>query len=359
MDVARIACGLGHRIIQLHPTLRCNLTCRHCYSVSGPAHRAALAPEVLSRAVEDAAAMGYEVVSVSGGEPFLYPELAQLLAQAKSLGLRTTVTTNGTILTPRRLAAVRDHLDLLAVSVDGAPATHDQIRGSGSFDRLLTGLSHVRALALPFGVIFTVTRRSWTELVWLGRFAVEQQARLLQLHPLEMTGRAERELTAEAPDDDVLARTYLMAAALAAEHRGRLRIQVDLLPAAQVRRSPQLVYASELEASTIAGARPADLLSPLVVEADGSVVPVSYGFSHDYRICDLSDQELAAAWPGFLERRYPAFRRLCRDLWTEIASSDRPLVNWHELIVERSNTRAGKRPTLQLAAGAAGRRRPQ
>jgi MoaA/NifB/PqqE/SkfB family radical SAM enzyme len=345
MDSGRIACGLGQRILQLHPTLRCNLACRHCYSVSGPAHRAALMPEVLSRALEDAAAMGYEVVSVSGGEPFLYPGLAQLLAHARSLGLRTTVTTNGTTLTPRRLTAVRDHLDLLAVSVDGSPATHDRIRGAGSFDRLLRGLDHVRALALPFGMIFTVTRRSWTELVWLGRFAVEQQARLLQLHPLEMIGRAERELPTESPDDDVLARTYLMAAALAAEHHGRPRIQVDLLPAAQVRQSPQLVYASALEASAIMDARPADLLSPLVVEADGSVVPLSYGFAHDYRICNLGDQDLAAAWPEFLERRYPAFRRLSRDLWMEISKSDRPVVNWHELIVERSNARAFNRPT--------------
>jgi Fe-coproporphyrin III synthase len=349
MDAGRIACGLGQRIIQLHPTLRCNLACRHCYSVSGPAQRAALAPEVLSQALEDAAAMGYEVVSVSGGEPFLYPGLAQLLAHARSLGLRTTVTTNGTTLTPRRLAAVRDHLDLLALSVDGPPATHDQIRGAGSFERLLTGLGHVRALALPFGMIVTVTRRSWTELVWLGRFAVEQQARLLQLHPLEMVGRAERELATESPDDDLLARTYLMAAALAAKHRGRLRIQVDLLPAAQVRQSPQLVYASALEASAIVDSRPADLLSPLVVEADGSVVPLSYGFSHDYRICNLGDQDLAAAWPEFLERRYPTFRRLSRDLWMEISSSDRPLVNWHELIVERSNARTLNRPTLQQA----------
>jgi Fe-coproporphyrin III synthase len=245
------------------------------------------------------------------------------------------------------------------VSVDGPPAAHDQIRGPGSFDRLLTGLGHIRALAVPFGLIFTVTRRSWTELVWLGHFAVEQQARLLQLHPLEMVGRAERELPTESPDDDVLARTYLMAAALAAEHRGRLRIQVDLLPAAEVRQSPQLVYASALEASAIMGARPADLLSPLVVEADGSVVPLSYGFSHQYRICDLGAQELAAAWPEFLERRYPAFRRLCRDLWMEISRNDQPLVNWHELIVECSNARAGRRPTLQLAAGAPGWRRLQ
>ena len=338
MDAARTARGLGlsQRIIQLHPTLRCNLACRHCYSVSGPTLRGALPSDLLARALSDAAAMGYEVVSVSGGEPFLYPDLAPLLAHARSLGLRTTVTTNATILTPRRLDAVRDHLDLLAVSVDGSPDTHDRVRGPGSFDRMLRALEQLRQEALPFGVIFTVTRYSWTELVWLGRFAVEQQARLLQLHPLEMAGRAVVELAAESPDDDLLGRCYLMAMALAAEHQGRLRVQVDLLPVAQLRQSPELVYASELEASAVAAVRPADLLSPLVVEADGQVVPLSYGFSHHYRIGNLGDRNLTAQWPEFLEDRYPALRRLCRDLWMEISGSDRAVVNWHELIVARS-----------------------
>ncbi|HEY1347127.1 MAG TPA: radical SAM/SPASM domain-containing protein [Streptosporangiaceae bacterium] len=343
MDADRIPGGLGQRIVQLHPTLRCNLVCRHCYSTSGPDNRVSLAPDVLLGVLEDAAAMGYEVVSVSGGEPFLYPGLVKLLAHARSLGLRTTVTTNGTVLSPRRLAGIRDHLDLLAVSVDGPPGLHDRIRGAGSFDRMTEGLDRLRAASVPFGLICTVTRRSWTELVWLGRFAAEQQARLLQLHPLELTGRAERELAMDAPGDDVSARTYLMATALAAEYRGRLRVQVDLLPTEDLRQFPELVYASDLESSAIATSRPAELLSPIVVEADGTVVPVSYGFARSYRVGHVGGRGLAAAWPGYLEERYPAFRRLCRGLWEGISKGDRAVVNWHELIVECSNASAADR----------------
>jgi MoaA/NifB/PqqE/SkfB family radical SAM enzyme len=205
------------------------------------------------------------------------------------------------------------------------------------------GLDRLRAASVPFGLICTVTRRSWTELVWLGRFAAEQQARLLQLHPLELTGRAERELAMDAPGDDVSARTYLMATALAAEYRGRLRVQVDLLPTEDLRQFPELVYASDLESSAIATSRPAELLSPIVVEADGTVVPVSYGFARSYRVGHVGGRGLAAAWPGYLEERYPAFRRLCRGLWEGISKGDRAVVNWHELIVECSNASAADR----------------
>src|ERR1039457_6235914 len=68
------SCGpTGQRILQIHPTLRCNLQCEHCYSSSGPWSREELDLDVVNNVVSDAARMGYGVLSVSGGEPFLYP----------------------------------------------------------------------------------------------------------------------------------------------------------------------------------------------------------------------------------------------------------------------------------------------
>src|SRR5690242_9462370 len=111
----------GQAILQLHPTRRCNLRCLHCYSESGPYVAATTSLDVLRRVVSDAAALGYEVVSISGGEPLLYRELPALLAHAKGLGLRTTVTSNGMLLSERRLAELADVVDVLALSLDGRP----------------------------------------------------------------------------------------------------------------------------------------------------------------------------------------------------------------------------------------------
>ena len=69
-------------VIQIHPTRHCNLQCLHCYSLSGPDAREAIDIATLTAAVTDAAAAGYEVVGVSGGEPLLYGELRALLAPA-------------------------------------------------------------------------------------------------------------------------------------------------------------------------------------------------------------------------------------------------------------------------------------
>src|SRR3954447_10697746 len=106
----------SRRFLQIHPTRRCNLSCLHCYSSSGPDQREELPLGMLRGALDDAAAAGYNVASMSGGEPTLYPGLASLLDHARGLGMRTTVTTNGMLLEGRRLDDLRGRVDVLAIS---------------------------------------------------------------------------------------------------------------------------------------------------------------------------------------------------------------------------------------------------
>jgi hypothetical protein len=108
----------------------CNLRCLHCYSSSGPDLRAQLDPELIRDALEDAAELGYNVVGFSGGEPLRYEPLSQLLRFARRLGMATTVTSNGTTLTTRRLELLSGHTSLLAIRLDGIPESHNIIRSS-------------------------------------------------------------------------------------------------------------------------------------------------------------------------------------------------------------------------------------
>jgi Fe-coproporphyrin III synthase len=298
--------------------------------------RTGLDPAVVCGLVSDAARMGYQVVSVSGGEPFLYSGLLEVLRHAKSLGLRTTVTTNGYFLQPWRLEALRDFVDVLAVSLDGPPELHNRLRGSPhAFNRLCAGLKSLQASGLNFGFIHTLTHETWEHLLWIAEFAAESGARLLQLHPLEMAGRGEG-LGALCAEEDGLAKAYLVATALAARYRESMAVQVDLLHREQVRRAPEMVYADDLPGDWDAIA-PADLLGLIVMEADGAVVPISYGFSRRYQICSLKERGLNQGWQSFLSAGYPEFRRLCRGLFEELISpGQQPLFNWHERIVARS-----------------------
>jgi len=84
--------------------------------------------ELLSDCLEAASGLGYRQLAVSGGEPLLYGPLPELLARARELGMLTTVTTNGMLLTPRRWDPLAALVDVLAVSIDGTQEEHDLIR---------------------------------------------------------------------------------------------------------------------------------------------------------------------------------------------------------------------------------------
>ncbi len=335
-------CGpTGQRILQIHPTLRGNLQCRHCYSNSGPWERTELEPSLVSDVVADAASIGYQVLSISGGEPFLYPGLSEVLRRARTSGMRTTVTTNGYFLEPRHLEPLSGLVDALAISLDGPQEIHNNIRASSqAFDRLCAGMEHLRKSGTKFGFIHTVTSESWIHLLWLGDFAAQNGARLLQLHPLELAGRAGGLAELAAPGD-LLLKIYLLSAALASKHAGVMNIQTDLLHRDEILAEPELIYAG---AAKHDGDVPALQLGVVVLEPDGALVPLTYGFSRRYQICNVQECLPGTAWPTFLRDKYAPFRQLCRQVFDELVRPDaEPLFNWHERIDARSHDFAGVR----------------
>src|SRR5689334_15262408 len=105
--------GAEYRVVQIHPTLHCNLRCLHCYSSSAPEQHDQLSLADLQRAIEDLRQDGFNVVSISGGEPLLYRELPELLGTARQLGMITSVTSNGMLLTPSKVEALKQTANLV------------------------------------------------------------------------------------------------------------------------------------------------------------------------------------------------------------------------------------------------------
>ena len=153
------------KALQIHPTRFCNLTCLHCYSSSGPDQREALAAPLVADAITQAGAEGYNDIAFSGGEPILYGDLRLLLEHAKSLGMATSLTSNGILLKGERLARLEGVTDLLAISLDGVPESHNRMRNAPlAFERMRANLDGVRKTGIPFGFIFTLTQHNLHEL---------------------------------------------------------------------------------------------------------------------------------------------------------------------------------------------------
>lgn len=84
------------------------------------------------------------IISLFGGEPFLYPDIIPLIREIKARGLTCTVITNGGRLEALARDLVEIGIDSIAVSIDGPPEVHDRIRGrADSFAKAAAGIRSV------------------------------------------------------------------------------------------------------------------------------------------------------------------------------------------------------------------------
>jgi MoaA/NifB/PqqE/SkfB family radical SAM enzyme len=339
-----------YRVVQVHPLLKCNLRCAHCYSVSGPEQHQSLSISALQRALDVLRVEGFNGLGVSGGEPLLYPELSQLLQHARALGMLTTVTTNAMLLNTERAQMLKHGATLVAVSLDGTPESHDQIRGHpDAFEQMAAGVTRLKQAGVPFGFIFTLTLHNLHELAWVAEFAVRQGGKLLQVHPLEEVGRAKDTLQGAAPDNLELARAFVEIARLQEKYMDSIIIQYDAADKTVLCDEPARVFAIELcsiDQSRLQRVRLADILAPVVIEADGTMVPLQYNISRFYQIGNIHSNSVEADIQTWKTEIFPQFLHLCRNVHsrlTQHASSEFPFVNWYSEVLDQSHSRPTRR----------------
>lgn len=322
------------RVLQVHPTRRCNLRCLHCYSSSSPEERGALDAALLFDAVSDAAAEGYNWISLSGGEPLMYAPLPQLLRHARACGMNTALVTNAMLLDAKRLDAIQPGTDLVVISIDGVPASHNKMRGSPrAFELTASRMSLLRERGIAFGIIFTLTQHNLDELPWVVDFAREQGAKLVQVHPLEDVGAASAKLRGSRPDETECAYGWLLSRQLEQRAGGQLAVQVDLVLSTALCERPEQFYAAGYERD--AARSFSDLLSPLIIEADGAVSPLQYGFARRHALGNIHAaplREMMRAWRG---GGAFAFHELCRRVYKEASRAPAPyFFNWYERVAQ-------------------------
>ncbi|MGV3656492.1 MAG: radical SAM protein [Chitinophagaceae bacterium] len=325
--------------MQVHPTLQCNLTCRHCYSSSGPGLRHALSPDDIIPFLQYAQAYGFNVTSISGGEPFIYGGLQELLAGSRALGYKNMCASNATLFKSSKAERCLQLIDLLAISVDGDEALHNEIRNNEtSFAKMQEGIRIAKEQNVLFGMIHTITERSWDKLLWLADFAFENGAQLLQLHPMELTGRAAIEFRHLLPSEETLHRVFIISAYLRQKYEGLMHIHMDFYHRNLVLQNPAAVsyYGDEFE---ITKANLAQVLRSIIVDPMGNIYPLSYGFGEQYCMGNLQDvKEGKDVFENFINQKGASLYRLFAGTYQHILQdTETDMVKWTELIVQQSH----------------------
>ncbi len=130
-------------------TDRCNLRCKMCHYAYSDSpdyqlnRHGPMEPGLYYKLMAEIP--GQPIVTFTGGEPLLHPQIAEMIACASRQNRPTSLTTNGWVLARRARELCIAGLDLLVVSVDGPPEIHNEIRGPRSFERLYEGIQAVLA----------------------------------------------------------------------------------------------------------------------------------------------------------------------------------------------------------------------
>ncbi|MEO6398946.1 MAG: radical SAM protein [Tepidiformaceae bacterium] len=145
----------------IYTNFDCNLACSYCCARSSPrAERRSLSLSDHRRLIDEAVDCGIQEVFLTGGEPFLLPDIADRV-RASANRIPTTVLTNAMLFRGSRLAALESLAGLLVrfqVSLDGPEATaHDAIRGSGSWEKAVAGIRQLLCFGFEVSVSTTQT----------------------------------------------------------------------------------------------------------------------------------------------------------------------------------------------------------
>jgi pyruvate-formate lyase-activating enzyme/TusA-related sulfurtransferase len=133
----------------LYTNFDCNLSCDYCCVRSSPkAPRRALGLERVRRIASEAAEFGVKEIFVTGGEPFMLPDIGEII-NACAVVAPVTVLTNGMLFGGRRLEVLRAiprERVTFQISLDSpTPDRHDHHRGKGTWDRAWKGIELARA----------------------------------------------------------------------------------------------------------------------------------------------------------------------------------------------------------------------
>lgn len=207
INISKLYCGLAGQsdhlryqgsdsigpVVVYNCTARCNLRCLHCYSASDSARSdSELDTTQAKKLLAGLTEINAPVVLFSGGEPLLRPDLFELLAEAKRLGLRTVISTNGTLIDESTAEKLKkSELSYVGISIDGPEEFHNRFRQtSDCFKATMAGFENCLKADLRIGLRFTITKSNHSQVPAIFDICKENDIKRLCFYHLIRSGRA-------------------------------------------------------------------------------------------------------------------------------------------------------------------------
>jgi heme d1 biosynthesis radical SAM protein NirJ len=171
---------------------RCNLACKHCYSISADTDfPGELSTEEVYRVMDDLKGFRVPVLILSGGEPLMRHDIFDISRRAKEMGFYVGLSTNGTLINESNIDRIAGiGYDYVGISIDGLRETHDRFRRlEGAFDASMNAIRLCHARGIKVGMRFTMTQDNARELPELLKIMEDEGIDKFYLSHLNYAGR--------------------------------------------------------------------------------------------------------------------------------------------------------------------------
>jgi len=179
-------------VVVWNVTRACNLNCIHCYARAvGHTRDKELTYDQGVSLIDDLVGFGVPVILFSGGEPLFRPDLVDLANYAVKKGMRAVISTNGTLITPKKAEELKQiGLSYVGVSLDGMEEINDRFRGKrGAFKEALAGIRNCQQAGLKVGLRFTINRMNIDEIPSIFDLLEENRIPRVCFYHLVYSGR--------------------------------------------------------------------------------------------------------------------------------------------------------------------------
>lgn len=300
--------GMRHPVVFWNITNRCNLACKHCYSRSGPgdSNEGELTTVEALDLIDDLARTGVPLIIFSGGEPLTRSDIWTLAEHARERGIKTALSTNGTLITAEVAIKIRDSgVEYAGISLDGALSeTHDRFRNfPGAFERAVAGFSRCREIGIRTGVRVTLTKENYGELYPLIDLSLELGASRFCLYWMVPCGRGEGsysrlQLTCSEVEG-ALGTLFRKAQEVDPSRMEFLTVDapqdcIHLLRAMERQGSPDLADARALIMSMKGGCSAGDLVAN--IDPWGNVYPCQFARSPVFLAGNIRERPFSVVW---------------------------------------------------------------
>jgi putative heme d1 biosynthesis radical SAM protein NirJ1 len=192
-------------VVVWNSTKTCNLKCAHCYMESdAQKYEGEMTTAEAKRFIDDLVEFKSPVLLFSGGEPLIRPDFFELAEYAISKGLRVTISTNGTLITPEVARRIKDMgISYVGISLDGLEDVNDKFRGKeGAFKAAMQGIQNCVAVGQRVGLRFTINHHNIKELDKIFDFIEAENIDRVCFYHLVYSGRGNQMIAEDVTPEE-------------------------------------------------------------------------------------------------------------------------------------------------------------